>query len=122
MLGYANGGLGGNAFEAEAMALRDGLELAWVRGFRNLICEVDSRDLLAAIQNTDLDRFITEIHQIRTMLARDWQVSVRGIHRDCNQVADFIAKTASNGTGLQVLSTPCHDLETLIMRDLLCFS
>lgn len=119
LLGFHNAGLGGNAFEAEAMALRDGLELAWARGFRNIICEVDSRELLGSLQSSELDSFVPMVQQIRSMLERPWQVAIRGIQRKCNQVADFIAKTACMVMGYHIMNSPSHKLETLVLRDLL---
>ncbi|XP_057425786.1 uncharacterized protein LOC130719163 [Lotus japonicus] len=60
LLGYRNASQGGNAFEAEAMLL---------------ICEVDCRDLLDAIQRKDVARFVPTVQHIRNLLGRTWQVS-----------------------------------------------
>ncbi|XP_057438918.1 uncharacterized protein LOC130730815 [Lotus japonicus] len=39
----------GNAFKAEATTLKEVLELAWNRGLRSVICDVDCADLVATL-------------------------------------------------------------------------
>lgn len=46
-----------NPFVAEAGALRDGLQLAWDKGYMWIECEIDSLDLVQAVEDEDLGRF-----------------------------------------------------------------
>lgn len=99
------------------MAQRDGLAVAWGKGVRRLDCEVDNLDLVKAVNDVDLGRFVPELFQNQGMLRWQWKVSVRGIHRDCNRVADFLVKTTGGVSGLIVLEAPCLELQVLLLRD-----
>ncbi|CAL0314033.1 unnamed protein product [Lupinus luteus] len=65
---------GGSAFISEARALMEGINLAWSLGFRKVICEVDSADLLVALENTETRNFVHEIDEIRLGMDKDWQI------------------------------------------------
>lgn len=118
MCGFASHVCGGNAFLAETIALRDGLRLAWSKGIRDLICESDCKELLAAIEDTDTARFVLEVQQIVELLQRNWSVSLRYIPRHCNGVADYLAKYFSRPTPLTMMEEPWPDLQTLLLYDL----
>ncbi|CAL0324582.1 unnamed protein product [Lupinus luteus] len=115
-LGCCNGG---SAFISEAWALMEGINLAWSLGFRKVICEVDSADLLAALENTETRNCVHEIDEIRLGMDKDWQIVLCRIPRDSNGAADCMATFASKGVGstFQVLDLPFIELETLILMD-----
>jgi len=47
---YSFDGLGDSA-KAEIMALRHGLILAWDKGFRNILCEMDNKNMVDIFNN-----------------------------------------------------------------------
>ncbi|CAN1837252.1 Putative ribonuclease H protein At1g65750 [Linum perenne] len=78
---------------AELRAADIGLQLAWERGFKNVILELDS---LAAVHSitgqSPLDsRHGPIIHHIQEMWDKDWQVRVVHSYRESNHVADRLA-------------------------------
>ncbi|XP_057444844.1 uncharacterized protein LOC130737091 [Lotus japonicus] len=117
LCGFANSGHGGNPLVVEARALRDSLRLAWDKGYKWIEGEVDNLELVAAVEGEGWDSFVPEIREIKSLMARQWQVSLRGINREANRAADFIAKASFTHTGFRVLLRPCYDLEVLVLRD-----
>lgn len=99
------------------MALCDGLLVAWGKGVRWLECEVDSLDLVKAMNDTNLGRFVPKIAQVQRMLRWQWKVSLHGIHRDSNRVADYLTKSPCVALGRRVLEALCHELQVLLLRD-----
>ncbi|XP_057418918.1 uncharacterized protein LOC130713139 [Lotus japonicus] len=62
-------------FLAEALAMRDGLILAWERGVRNIICNSDCQELMQIAR--DSARAIHHVHgwvltEIQNLLSRSW--------------------------------------------------
>lgn len=75
VIGFKSHAMNGNPFYAEALALCDGLRLAWERGFRKLICESDNLELVKTVQQGG--SLITHAHgqilsDIRELLNRNW--------------------------------------------------
>lgn len=65
LVGCFSGDVGDSAFKAEVVALRDVLELAWDRGFRKVICDVDC----AALVTTLADETAVQMHlELRSWL------------------------------------------------------
>lgn len=56
--------MGGNAFTVEKVALRDGMSLAWTRGYRSLECNSDCVELVEAVEDRDKRQFFVVISEI----------------------------------------------------------
>ncbi|XP_057427717.1 uncharacterized protein LOC130721007 [Lotus japonicus] len=122
--GFTHKMLHGNSFLAEAIALRDGLQLVWNLGVRKLICESDCKTLVNAGQDRpqilppDLGLLVTEIKNLTQL---QWQVLVSWVPRDANKAADWMAKASTRDEVLRfarVLS-PDPDLQVIILKDAL---
>ena len=79
------------AFSAEVWAILEGLMIAWDMGFKNIIIETDAEEVVQFIlEGTDSESL--QLLKIRELLRKDWNVIVQFISRDCNRVADTLAK------------------------------
>ncbi|KAJ8768128.1 hypothetical protein K2173_021068 [Erythroxylum novogranatense] len=87
---------------AELQALRHGLTLAWDRGYRRIVVESDSQDVVTLVLTScpHSHPMFLLVEDIRTLLARDWCCSLQHIFREANHCADFLAKQAP---GLRLL-------------------
>ncbi|XP_057457065.1 uncharacterized protein LOC130747971 [Lotus japonicus] len=95
---------GGNAFKAEALALRGVLQLAWDKGFRQVICDVDCVDLVKIVVDPEAVQLHTEflvLYSIRQLISMEWDVKLNDVHRDSNAIADYLAWRGA-ATGLWV--------------------
>lgn len=103
---------------AEAIALLEGLQLAWDAGYRRVACEVDSEDLITTLQDSEAANVFMEISVINELLGRDWETSLIRITHYCNVVTDAMAKlaAASPSVGARVLDIPLVEFEPLILR------
>ncbi|XP_057453059.1 uncharacterized protein LOC130744915 [Lotus japonicus] len=111
---------GGNALVAEAHGLLLCLELLWVRGHRNAVVEVDCEDRLTALDDEESCRFLPILNMIKSMRARSWNIVLTRIRRECNALADFLAKWGASASlvDICIVEDPPWDVETLVMRDL----
>lgn len=109
----------GNALIAEAQALLIGLDLAWDRGIRELVVEVDCQELLQSVGDEESRHFLPVLSTIKDMLERDWRVSLSRISRECNGPADHLAKVGAHSSSPEVcvLAEPPWEVETLVLRD-----
>ncbi|XP_057442373.1 uncharacterized protein LOC130734086 [Lotus japonicus] len=114
--------MNGSPFCAEALALRDGLRLAWERGFRKIICESDSLEVVKVVQHGG--RFDTHVHgqilsEIGELLNRKWRVELGWVAREGNMVADWLAKQGSllSLCGFNVVDVTPPGLGLLLLKD-----
>ncbi|KAK4283181.1 hypothetical protein QN277_000163 [Acacia crassicarpa] len=110
----------GDCLTAELWGCLHGLKLAWDRGYRNVILEVDSADAVELIRNsisdTHEDRYLVE--EIQALVHRDWTVETKLISRRGNIVADHLAKLSlSSFPGFHLISIPDMELARLLERD-----
>ncbi|XVE64144.1 hypothetical protein DITRI_Ditri07aG0078100 [Diplodiscus trichospermus] len=97
---------------AELWGLLKGVELAWNIGIRNLQVEVDSKEVIQAIEeNMDTVRISPSlISGIKEMMRREWVVSLRHAYRETNQAADSLAKLVYRlPIGEHILENPLDD-------------
>lgn len=78
---------------AELSALKFGLMIAWNKGFRRLICEVDAMVVLLLIKSVDVNfHFLFWLIQdVRLLLNRSWSVLLEHTLQEGNFCADFLA-------------------------------
>jgi ribonuclease HI len=94
---------------AEITAILQGLQLCWESGFRKVICFSDSLQSVSLIREgvSVYHRFANEIHHIRNMLNREWDVVINHTFREGNACADIMAKIgASAASPLTRIDTP----------------
>ncbi|XP_057426454.1 uncharacterized protein LOC130719872 [Lotus japonicus] len=75
---------GGNPLLYEALALKQGLELIWERGYRDVICEIDCQELVTRLEQEEVERFFPILNDIRSLLKRRWRINLAVIGRDNN--------------------------------------
>ncbi|XP_057453233.1 uncharacterized protein LOC130745107 [Lotus japonicus] len=117
--GFVSLDTGDNAFLAEVRALRDGLHIAWAQGYKDIIVEMDCKEVLKELTNTASHSFCPMLGEIASLLRQQWKVHVQWIPRDCNMAADCLAHiggTASS-SGLHILERPPVEVEPFILRD-----
>lgn len=80
--GFSWTGLNGNPFLAEVIALREGLVFAWNQGHREVLCEVDCRELTTVLASSENWRFHAQARlrrEIRVLLALHWHTRISWI-------------------------------------------
>ncbi|KAL2936221.1 hypothetical protein RDABS01_023347 [Bienertia sinuspersici] len=80
--------------DAELLALKKRLQMAWDHNIKKLEVEVDAKELLNLL-NSGLDQphhdLFVLIHEVSLMLKWDWLVILNHVHRESNQVAHLLA-------------------------------
>ncbi|CAN1150374.1 Putative ribonuclease H protein At1g65750 [Linum perenne] len=94
--GFTNKLGGGSAIQAELTAIRDGLSLVWVLGFRKVQAE---SDCLEAVEMMTCMEFQNHPHavlgyEIKELFSRDWECTFKHIYREANKIADTLAVTS----------------------------
>ncbi|KAJ8768982.1 hypothetical protein K2173_023977 [Erythroxylum novogranatense] len=79
---------------AELLALQHGMALAWQRGFRQLIVESDSQDVIRLVANPCLSSHpcLHVRDAIRTLLLHEWTCTIVHAFREGNRCTDLFAK------------------------------
>lgn len=77
----------------EALAMLEGLTMAWGMGLTRVELESDSKVLVDAVTGvTECSMENGIIGHIQDLLNREWEIEVRHILREANQCADHLAK------------------------------
>ncbi|KAJ1429572.1 Ribonuclease H domain [Sesbania bispinosa] len=85
----------GSILEAELLAVRRGLDMAWNIGITDVICESDSLEATHIIgsNSSPLDTSLRPmLSDIRSILSRPMRVQFVHVFGEANLVADFLAK------------------------------
>lgn len=96
LYGFWSSGTWNNAFMAELEALKNGLRMAWDQGFRDIMAEVDNKEVLQAIQNEGSHAFFLLLEEVASLLHNQWQVELHWVPRECNSAADCLARLGLN--------------------------
>ncbi|KAJ1413215.1 Ribonuclease H-like superfamily [Sesbania bispinosa] len=103
------------------LAVFHGLHLAWERGFKDLIVESDSLDVIQTLQSgllVSFDRCSEVLSRIRNLLRRDWNVLLLHITRVVNKPADWLAKYgARTVSSFSLLEDPPPEVASLLLLD-----
>ncbi|XP_057452039.1 uncharacterized protein LOC130743831 [Lotus japonicus] len=84
----------GTSFMAELLAVELGLLVCWDLGLRQVACYTDFsyvRDVLQEEVSSEHFWARDVIQRVRSLLRRDWRISVRVIPREKNTAADSLA-------------------------------
>lgn len=92
---------------AELWGVYDGLHLAWEKGFKNVIIEVDSLFVINAIQKVDCEgsSYHSLVRGIQNVLALEWRVSFQHVYLEGNRCADLMTALGAS------LPIGCHYFE-----------
>lgn len=108
---------------AEVHAIKHGVELAWDKGFKDVILESDSKcvlDLLTTPNN--LHSLFPLLAHITSLLDRSWNVKLQHSHREGNECANWLAKTgATAGSAWEFWEQCPHQLDPILLADALLF-
>ncbi|CAN1147840.1 Putative ribonuclease H protein At1g65750, partial [Linum perenne] len=93
---------------AELRGAMTGIHIAWDRGFRRIIVQLDSRVAFKLLlgDGEDSHQHSSEIASFREMLDRDWMIKVDHIYREGNRATDYLA-----GIG-HALTIGVHDISS----------
>ncbi|CAI0399605.1 unnamed protein product [Linum tenue] len=102
---------------AELIAIRDGLSLVWVFGYRQVVVESDSLVVVQLIRNAD-----TRFHPLagviegwRQYIDKDWRCKLAHIPRGRNSLVDGMARMAHQALNVEILfSTPSVELQHIM--------
>ncbi|KAL9453582.1 hypothetical protein AB3S75_009233 [Citrus x aurantiifolia] len=111
----------GSVTTAELWGLFQGLNIAWDRGIRYLIAEVDSQCVSQLISSTSLmpNAHFSLITAIKELMNRQWLITIKHIYREANFAADSMAKLAGSlPLGLYVFENPPAGLGYWLCNDI----
>jgi hypothetical protein len=105
---------------AEIIVVLQGLQLRWENGFKHRVCFSDSLQAVTLVK-TDVSphhRFANEIHIIRLLLSRYWNVEINHTLREGNACAYCLAKRGSTSYSPPViLATPPMDMHLALLAN-----
>ncbi|KAH9770878.1 putative ribonuclease H protein [Citrus sinensis] len=111
----------GSVTIAELWGLFQGLNIAWDRGIRYLIVEVDRQCVSQLISSTRLmpNAHFSLITAIKELMNRQWLITIKHIYREANFAADSMAKLAGSlPLGLHVFENPPEGLGYWLCNDI----
>lgn len=85
----------GDAYMAELLGVVRGLQQAWQRGFRRMICETDCLSVIESLNSNrtlNLHSCGALLTEVKCLIMEDWEVVFQHVTRDKNVVADSLAK------------------------------
>lgn len=106
-------------FKVEAKALLEGLFLAWDKGYHKIEIESDSLLLIETLSSSGGDySSLVELCMLQQLLRRKWEVCLKHVTQDQNEVADHMAKCGiSGGLLLQLFVELPNSIVGLLTRD-----
>ncbi|KAK4256278.1 hypothetical protein QN277_009163 [Acacia crassicarpa] len=118
--GFLFKGLEGDCLSAKLWGCLHGLKLSWDLGYRNVILESDSADVVDLLRRemNDLHADRNIIAEIHSLMRRDWRLDVRLISRWANTAADYLAKAGFSAmAGFHTVVSPDAELYSLLVKD-----
>ena len=107
---------------AELAAVRQGLEIAWIMGFKFLHLELDSKVVLSWLTNNNVNyptNMMSLICDCRNLLDQKWEVHVQHMYREANGCADELAKRGTRQQNLVFVYSTCPSfVDVSYVRDL----
>jgi ribonuclease HI len=87
-----------NILHAELLAVYYGLTMAWELDIKELWCYSDSKTVIKLLSDSvnPWHHYAAIIHNIKDLLAKDWNVKVVHTLREGNACADYLAKLGAH--------------------------
>lgn len=103
--------------KAELLAIHNRLKLAWLKGYKPLVCESDSKIAISMIQQGThhLHPLAPLVNDIRTFGELPWQLSFNHVFREGNECADWLAKKGASEDSLFQLWESCPQPLLLVL-------
>ena len=104
----------------ELSAMKEGLDLAWRRGYYAMICETDCKEAFELVlcprffKSHVLDVVLCDI---QTLLRRQWKVVLSHVSWTANQCSHYLAKMGSYGIACNVWEAPPSNMLCLLCQD-----
>ena len=98
-----------------------GLELAWNKGFRSIILELDSTSAISLISCSYdlLLPYASVIQRVGDLLQCDWNVKIQNIYREANRIVDaLVAKGHLHHIGVVFYCSPPLNIDVFLHEDL----
>lgn len=110
------------AFAAEVWGVFHGLQLAWNLGLRHVQVEVDSKDVIKALQSNEevTDDARNVIYACKNLIQKEWNVTLLHVFREGNTAADHLARLGLSSyqpLGTQILEEPLIGLQNILWND-----
>ncbi|KAK9136201.1 hypothetical protein Syun_015531 [Stephania yunnanensis] len=106
---------------AELWAIREGLKLAWQRGFRKILLESDSQTAIQFLTSEigDSNPLAPLVNECLDLLELDWWVRPQHVLREGNRAADHLANmgAALDNLDILVLDVPPPSLGSILTAD-----
>ena len=97
------------------------LLIAWNKGFRQVLLELDSSSAIALIHNECIDNhpFASIIKHVRHLLKRNWVVKIQHVFREANRTTDFMdSKGHEVHLGVCFYEVPPPSLSSFLRDDI----
>ncbi|WCJ29423.1 LINE-1 retrotransposable element ORF2 protein [Euphorbia peplus] len=109
------------ALLAELWGLYYGLEMAWKKGYRRVIVEIDSLIVLKLVMDGErvFHRYYWLIEGCKLFLKHDWEIKMQHQFREGNRAADWLANFAgASDLGHHEFDAPPAGLQFLLAADI----
>lgn len=109
---------------AELLAIYYGHTLAWNKGYKDVICESDSKIAISLVTQGchKAHPYAPLINQIRKFQTSSWRLQFKHTLREGNFYADWLAKYGANSDVAFATWNDClHQLDSLLLADAICF-
>ncbi|KAJ1403191.1 Ribonuclease H-like superfamily [Sesbania bispinosa] len=117
---YGTVGLG-DSLGAKFQAVFHGILMVWEKGFKGLIVESNSLDVIKTLQIGLLDysaRCSEVLSNIRNLLRRDWNVMLLHIPQAANKPADWLEKFGVRAvSSFSLLEEPPPEMASMLLLD-----
>lgn len=108
------------SLQAKLWALYHGLNLAWNRGFRDVICYSDSQTAISLVKDQVpiFHHCAALIKSVQDLLRKEWFISLHHTLREGNQCADYLAKMGANQhDGFHLLVSVPSGISSILLTD-----
>ncbi|KAB5515930.1 hypothetical protein DKX38_026578 [Salix brachista] len=112
-----------SSFEAELVAVREALKVAWDKGLRSVIVESDSESVVNRIRNQIISQPKNKLEEIILecqgyVISPDWSCVIQHTYREGNFAADALTKElVSESFELHVWKHPLESLSLILLAD-----
>ncbi|KAE8666148.1 hypothetical protein F3Y22_tig00112507pilonHSYRG00083 [Hibiscus syriacus] len=108
-----------SVIHVELWGVYDGLQFAWSKGFKKVLVQIDSTDVIELLSTPSLVSSFTFVRIIAVLCSKAWMVEFTAIRREANFAADHLAKLILiQDPSLIIIDHPPSYLLHILDRDL----